>query len=302
MDNKTLLPLLVAVGALGLSIFAMIQGQPETGSLNSDQQALVEGNQKQLIALREEIENISRRLDSLSQRPAGLDASTVQRMIEKAARGTDMVGTGETSALMEGAQEEKPVSESGEGLNFDATMAQLVADPSNWEGRQAIWAKLRKAGKLDEAIAWLEERARASANDPEAHCDLAEAYIAKIQVAGNDFALLSSLSQKADKEFDRVLEIDDHHWRGRLQKAISLSFWPPIMGKQGEAIRQFEILAEQQKSKPPQKNFATTYMFLGNMYAQQGKMKKARAAWQQGLAVDPDNQNLQNALKKSGGQ
>ena len=80
---------------------------------------------------------------------------------------------------------------------------------------------------------------------------------------------------KADKAFDGALAIDDHNWDARFAKAVSLSFWPPMLGKQNEAIKNFEVLVEQQSAQSSKSEFAQTYYFLGNMYTQTGDKDKA---------------------------
>ena len=85
--------------------------------------------------------------------------------------------------------------------------------------------------------------------------------------------------------------------RARFTKAMSLSFWPPVFGKQGEAIQHFEILANQQEEGPPSGHFAQTYLLLGNMYAEQGKSEKALEAWERGLGYFPSNESLNKQLK-----
>ena len=78
-----------------------------------------------------------------------------------------------------------------------------------------------------------------------------------------------------------------------IAAGINLSFWPPIFGKGAEAISQFETLLGQQKSQSPQPQFAETYLWLGNLYAQSGKMDLAQQTWSDGLLLFPDDEDLQ---------
>jgi tetratricopeptide (TPR) repeat protein len=97
---------------------------------------------------------------------------------------------------------------------------------------------------------------------------------------------------KADKAFDAALALDDHHWSARFSKAASLAFWPAILGKQPEAVKQFEILREQQESQAPREEFAQTYLFLGNLYASQGNAAKAQEVWRKGAEFFPRSSEL----------
>ena len=87
----------------------------------------------------------------------------------------------------------------------------------------------------------------------------------------------------------------------RFSKAISLSFWPPVFGKQTEAINNFEILAAQQAQQPQEPKFAQTWLLLGNVYQQIGKSEQALAAWQKGLSIFPDNAQLLQQIANAQG-
>jgi cytochrome c-type biogenesis protein CcmH/NrfG len=104
---------------------------------------------------------------------------------------------------------------------------------------------------------------------------------------------------KADQAFDAALASDPQHWTARFSKAMSLSFWPPIFGKQGEAITQFEtIVAQQESSGQAKPEFAQSYLFLGNLYAQGGKADKAAEVWKKGLSLFPENESLKAKAPK----
>ncbi|MHC4838807.1 MAG: hypothetical protein ACYTF3_11570 [Planctomycetota bacterium] len=101
---------------------------------------------------------------------------------------------------------------------------------------------------------------------------------------------------KSDGAYDKALAIDPQNWDARFSKAVSYSFWPPVFGKQAEAIGHFETLIEQQGSRPKEDRFVQTYQFLGNLYAQTGKQAEAEAAWRAGLEQFPDNSGLKQSL------
>ncbi|MDA0667661.1 MAG: hypothetical protein O3A95_06675 [Planctomycetota bacterium] len=112
-------------------------------------------------------------------------------------------------------------------------------------------------------------------------------------VAGMD---AGKWSMKADGIYDQVLAADSENWDARFSKAISYSFWPPMFGKQPEAIRHFEILVGQQENQVANSQFSQTHLLLGNLYEQQGNHEKAMAAWQVGYDRFPDDANLRKQL------
>ena len=104
----------------------------------------------------------------------------------------------------------------------------------------------------------------------------------------------------ADKAFDTALDLDPEHWDARFTKAVSLSFWPPITGKQPEAVSNFQtLIAQQEKSGVTQPHYAQSYLLLGNLYLQQGKTDLAMQTYQQGLGLFPDHGDLKSQLESA---
>lgn len=177
-----------------------------------------------------------------------------------------------------------------------SAMDRILAGGLDWDEAQALWKEVEAAGKLDELVKTLEERAKARGNDPEAQTQLGLAYLQKTfrAGAGPDAGIWAT---KADRAFDAALAVDDQHWEARFQKAVSLSFWPPMLGKQPDAVKQFETLvAQQEASGKKSGGYAQTYLFLGNMHLQMGAKDKALAAWNQGLAQFPNDAALQKKI------
>ena len=161
--------------------------------------------------------------------------------------------------------------------------------------RQRLWRKFGKEGLTEELIAEFEKRADEDPNDPDLKVALGGAYLQKtMEVQGGPEAGL--WATKADKVFDAALELDPNHWEARFSKAVSLSFWPPVLGKQGEAIQNFETLIAQQAGTPKTPEQAQPFIFLGNMYSQMGQPDKALATWQSGYAQFPENAELKKQI------
>ncbi|MCE9592559.1 MAG: tetratricopeptide repeat protein [Planctomycetes bacterium] len=224
---------------------------------------------------------------------ANVDDAALDRAVARflAAKNSGAVVAQE--ATVEAAQSAKPFAD------VNAAIAKLAA-ASGYEAREPIWKAIRDAGLLDEVVAEYERRAEADPKNPDLHSELGSAYIQKI-FASSQGPESGKWAMKADGAFDHALELDPQHWEARYSKAISLSFWPPIFGKQAEAIHNFEILVEQQSHGPSAPQFANTHLCLGNLYQQSGQMDKAKAAWQQGLALFPDDAELKQKLELAAG-
>ncbi len=167
-------------------------------------------------------------------------------------------------------------------------------------GQAALWKQLAAEGRADEVLAAVRARAEAAPHDPELQVELGQAYIARISEVGNS-PLAGVLATQADQAFDRALAIDPGHYSARFNKAISLSFWPPALGKQPAAIAEFERLVAQQAQMTQEPRFAETHLLLGNLYQQTGKPEQALAAWQLGATLFPQHEGLAAQLALVGG-
>ncbi len=161
----------------------------------------------------------------------------------------------------------------------------------DWDDAQVVWKEIAAEGGIDAVLAMFEANAKADPNDPKAQVALGHAYLQKLFHAGAG-PEAGVWAMKADSAFDSALELDDRNWSARFSKAMSLSHWPAVFGKQTEAIKHFEVLVTQQEGAAQQPDFAQTHFLLGNMYQQIGDRERALAAWQHGLSLFPDNAEI----------
>jgi tetratricopeptide (TPR) repeat protein len=249
-------------------------------------------------------EALSRRLDALDKQNAELAKSIDDLRMQLSAKDAPArVPVGEIDAAVTRALEKsgaaKPAGDAPAAKKSDKTAdaKALFAEMSgkSWEDMQALWRKAAEAGVLDELVAMFEKNATDHPNDAKAQVDLGHAYIQKT-MSVPDGPGKGLWSMKADRAYDKALDLDDHNWEARFSKGVNLSFWPPALGKQRDAIAQFETLVQQQQGQPLQPHFAETHLWLGNMYSQIGQKAQALAAWQAGLALFPGNEELQHQI------
>ncbi len=179
----------------------------------------------------------------------------------------------------------------GKAATFDvATEFELLVGKNFWNNPDA-WKRAFAAGRMDEVVKQFEALAKANPNDTTAQMNLANAYLAYVQMDPTKW----QNSMKADGVFDKVLALDDNHWEARFTKAVSYTFYPDFLGKKKDAIAQFEKLVEQQASRPAQPYEAQTYLYLGNLLEQRDPAK-AREIWQKGAQRHPDSEELRKKL------
>ena len=293
----TLTACLVAAAATSAGITYLLQPQPvaatEQAALTPDAWRDLSGTLERIQA---EQERLSDALNELQMAPAGetarLPVGEIEKTVARLLAERDLIE--EPEELVEA-----PVLESL-GSNEDL-MAQLEEIGFQSRAGQELWQRIREAGRTQELLALFEGRVEDDPNDPEKRLELGQAYLQMIQEVGQS-PLAGEYATKADSAFDAALEIDPEHWDARFNKAIALSFWPPIFGKQSESIRQFELLIDQQSKLTPSSEHADTHLWLGNLYQQLGQQDKAIAAWRTGSSLFPDHAGLNDQLRLIGGQ
>lgn len=179
--------------------------------------------------------------------------------------------------------------------SFSPLLQTLVSRQASYAQKQAAWKQLRDTHPLDDAIAVLERAAKDDSSVAEYHATLGQAYVQKLRTL-EDIRERGILAMKADQSFDQALELDPSNWEARFWKAASLSYWPAELNKTTEVIDHFVTLVEQQEKQPPQPQFAQTYVLLGGQYQKAGYADDAKAIWQRGASLFPDNNTLREKL------
>jgi len=180
-------------------------------------------------------------------------------------------------------------------LRFDDAMATLLSPQATHAQRQAAWKQLIAAGRLDDAIADLEQRVSADPRAVDCLAALGQGYLKKCGTI-QDIRDQGILAMQADKLFDRALGLDPANWEARFTKAVAMSYWPANLNKGEEVIQHFQTLIQQQEQQPPQPQFAESYVWLGDQYQKAGQADAARSVWERGAAFFPNQATLQKRL------
>jgi len=298
MKPATIL-LLAVVLSLAASTALVYLSPPLTSAPPTESPDLI-ALRAQIGRLTSDISQLDAKVERLAAAPKALDQpiskDAIARAVESWMQAHPASPTAPTEKLA-ATEAETEHEETAADLDLDSALAKLRDPNVPDEEKQALWEKLRGSTILDGVIAGLQQDAERNPNDPEAQTQFGMACIQKV-LTMDEGPAKGAWALKADRAFDRALETDPSQWSARFCKAISLSFWPPIFGKQGEAIDQFEILMKQQESRSSHRSEESqTYLYLGNLYAQQGKIDKAREVWQRGLSLFPDDQELRSKMQ-----
>ena len=285
----------VAGAASGVGSSALLSPKPQSQALAADAEgAGVAGLEPRLAQLAKGQAELERALSEVR--------TSLTMLAQSAARTPSPVSANESGGKSSGAIAPEAAVSAAAAAAPEWTAQTLLAqldDPNlDEQSRQELWEKARKAGLTDAMVKELEQRADREPNNPELRLELGKGYLQKVFAAGGG-PMAGVWATKADSAFDAALKLDPQHWDARFQKAVSLSFWPAAMGKQGQAIGEFETLIAQQNAGQKQITHAQTYLFLGNMYQTSGAIPKAIETWQKGLDLFPDNESLKKQIENA---
>lgn len=180
---------------------------------------------------------------------------------------------------------------------FAQAIEALISPQADHEQRKAAWKRLRKSGKLDDAIVELEQR---TANDPRSAQNMSALGQAYYKKAGQieDIREQAILAMKADQTLEAALNLDPSDWEARFTKTAGMSYWPTQLNKGPEVIAGFEQLIQQQEARFAEPGFAETYLLLGNYYQTLGQPEQAARIWQRGASQFPNDEELKAKLAK----
>jgi tetratricopeptide (TPR) repeat protein len=181
---------------------------------------------------------------------------------------------------------------------FDQALTMVLSQDTSFEQKQTMWKQWRKAGKLDEAISQLEQRATSNPQSAEPAVELGQAYWQKC-AAIDDIREQAFLVMRADQAFDAALNLDPANWEARYTKALAMSHWPLELNKGNDVIQQFQTLIQQQEVQTPQPEFALSYLRFGEFYRKAGYPDTAAQLWQRGAALFPNSTELQKKLAEA---
>ncbi|MBL7008091.1 MAG: hypothetical protein ISR76_03775 [Planctomycetes bacterium] len=293
-DSLRTLPLVLVSAVLASAVTAWILQRPpaaDESELSADalrRARLERDSLRDRLAELERSRAIAVPADAI--RSPVLDDAAIQRAVDRwmlqnpgaSSRGVGGAADEAGAALAAGA----PVFE-----DVDSAFAALLADGLDFDRRSELWQRIGEAGLTDAVLEALEQQAEDHPGDPQLQLVLGEAYLEQVFQAGNS-PQAGAWAMKADAAFDLALQADPGHWDARFTKAVSLSNWPPFLGKQNEAIRHFELLVDKQGSSASRPSYADTYLILGNLYQQTGRPQDALRVWRLGAGLFPGRQDI----------
>ena len=151
--------------------------------------------------------------------------------------------------------------------------------------------------QYDRAIAFFQDLLATHPGAGNLQLNFGFAYVDKIPDAGAITRVI--LANNALTQFSKALELE-RSWIGLYTRGNSYLFWPKIFGRTSLGIADLEEALRMQKAGPRRHYHVRVYIALGDGYWMMDDLDKARATWQEGLALFPENAILKSRLDTQG--
>ena len=155
------------------------------------------------------------------------------------------------------------------------------------------------APAADAAWSGLEAWHAAQPDDPEPLVAQAQVLL-QCRLPFAPFMEQGALSAKAGEILRSALALDPTHWEARFLLGANYFHNPEFMGLTDDAIVEFETLIAQQGDRADHPGMAAPYVYLGDLYVRTGRADEARATWERGAALFPDDPQLAERLAAEG--
>jgi tetratricopeptide (TPR) repeat protein len=175
--------------------------------------------------------------------------------------------------------------------------AALAADPDNIrygsEYRQAVI----QSKEYDRSLKFFEKLVADHPKSGNAFLNYGFAYVDKIPAAGSITQVI--LANTALTHFSKSIELQPS-WIGYYTRGNSYLYWPKIFNRAHLGVEDLEQCMKIQKSDKPRSYYVRAYISLGDGYWKMDDTPKAKAIWQEGARVYPNNAQLKARLSKEG--
>ena len=244
-----------------------------------------------LAEIRREQERLSAALDQLRSSPRGSNGGGSRSPVEG---GPDALTLEAVRELVDQGLAELANGAAPEDVDRGrvALAMQNLLDPNLSDAdRQLVWDQVIEDGLIDAVVAEFERRAEEQAGSSVAQLEVGVAYHQKMRSVGVGVEA-GKWGQRGSEAYERALALDEMNWDARYYQAQHYFF----AGMKGDSFRHFEILREQQKIRPAEDKHSKAFLFLGNMYMDQGKQDEAKKVWAEGLSLFPGDSGLLERL------
>lgn len=153
--------------------------------------------------------------------------------------------------------------------------------------------------RADHAEASFRALQRADPASADAKVGLAQVLI-RCQLPHATVTGVMALIGDAESALKLVLSQQPDHWSARFTLAMLLKNMPAMLGRDTDAVREFERLIAQQGGQAEGPHYLQPYVQLGDLHESAGRRSAAIETWRRGLALFPSHPALTTRLETTG--
>jgi tetratricopeptide (TPR) repeat protein len=154
-----------------------------------------------------------------------------------------------------------------------------------------------QAKEHDRCIKFFEKLVADNPKASNAFLNCGFAYVDKIPVSGTITQVINANTALAN--FSKSIELSPS-WIGLYTRGNSYLFWPKIFNRTHLGVADLEQAMKIQKADQKRPYHSRCYVSLGDAYWKMDDLGKARATWQEGLSLFPDNAQIKARLSREG--
>ena len=175
--------------------------------------------------------------------------------------------------------------------------AAVAADPDNLRYASEYRHAVIRAGAYDRALDFYAKLVADHPDSAFAWLNYGYVYVDKMPSAGAITQVI--LANDALQQFTRSIELKAS-WIALYTRGNSYLYWPKIFGRGPLAVADLERAVAISKSEPKRAYQAHAYAALGEAYWRTDQPERARATWEEGARLFPQDAVLKELLSRQG--
>ena len=181
--------------------------------------------------------------------------------------------------------------------SLDRMEAALAADPDNLRYASEYRHVVIRAGAYDRALEFFAKLVADHPGSAFAWLNYGYVYVDKMPSAGAITQVI--LANDALQQFTRSIDLKAS-WIALYTRGNSYLYWPKIFGRGPLAVADLERAVAISKSEPKRAYQAHAYAALGEAYWRTDQPERARATWEEGARLFPQDAVLKALLSRQG--
>ena len=173
----------------------------------------------------------------------------------------------------------------------------LAADPDNLRYASEYRRAVIRAGAYDRALDFFAKLVADHPGSAFAWLNYGYVYVDKMPSAGAITQVI--LANDALQQFSRSIELKAS-WLALYTRGNSYLYWPKVFGRGPLAVADLERAVAISKSEPKRAYQAHAYAALGEAYWRTDQPDRARATWEEGARLFPQDPVLKALLSRQG--